>query len=45
MRNEYKFNKRFRNYVDKYCKTRKISVEEALAHELVKQAYLYYRDV
>ena len=45
MENEYKFNQKFREYVDKYCATRKISVEEALTHELVRQAYLYYREV
>lgn len=41
---EYKNNKRFRDYVDKYCKKRKIEVEEAFKHELVKQAYLYYAE-
>lgn len=45
MHTEYKFNKKFRDYVDKYCATRKISIEEALTHELVRQAYLYYREV
>lgn len=45
MLTEYKFNKKFRDYVDKYCNTRKISLEEALKHELVRQAYLYYREV
>ncbi len=45
MHNEYRHNKKFRDYVDKYCKSRGITVEEALQHELVKQAYLYYTEV
>ncbi len=44
IRHEYKNNKRFRDYVDKYCKKRKIEVAEALKHEVVKQAYLYYAE-
>lgn len=42
---EYKFNKKFRDYVDKYCDLRKIDFEEAMKHELVRQVYLYYREV
>ncbi len=45
MENEYKCNKRFRDYVNKYCKKRKIEVAEAFRHEVVKQAYLYYKEV
>ena len=45
MRNEYRHNKKFRDYVDKYCKSRNITVEEALQHELVRQVYLYYTEV
>jgi hypothetical protein len=45
IQNEYKHNKKFRQYVDKYAKTRGISVEEALTHELVRQVYLYYTEV
>lgn len=49
LHNEYKYNKRFREYVDHYCKNynegRSITVEEALQHDVVKQAYLYYREV
>lgn len=42
---EYQYNKRFRDYVDKYCKTYNVTVEEALKHEIVRQAYLYYTEV
>lgn len=45
MHNEYRRNKQFRDYVDKYCKSRVITVEEALQHELVKQVYLHYTEV
>lgn len=43
--NEYKFNKNFREYVDKYCRTYGITVDEALQHELVKQVCLMYTEV
>lgn len=43
--NEYRFNKAFREYVDKYCKTYGVSVEEALEHELVKNVCSYYSAV
>lgn len=43
--NEYKYNKSFRDYVDKYCKTYRVTVEEALKHAVVRQAYLYYTEV
>ena len=43
--NEYRHNKKFRDYVDKYCNQLKISVDEALKHELVRQVYFYYTDV
>lgn len=45
LKNEYTHNKRFREYVDKYCKHNGISVAEALKHEIVRQAYLYYTDL
>lgn len=43
--NEYKFNQKFREYVDKYCNTYGCTVEEALQHELVRQVCLMYTDV
>lgn len=42
---EYRFNANFRRYVDQYCKTHGISVEEALKHEIVRQACLQYTEV
>lgn len=43
--NEYRHNKRFRDYVDKYAANHGISVEEALKHEIVRQACLQYTEV
>ncbi len=45
LQNEYTHNRRFREYVDKYCLHHGISVAEALEHEVVRQVYLYYTDV
>ena len=43
--NEYCYNPKFRDYVDKYCKKHSLTVKEALRHEIVKQVYLYYAEV
>lgn len=45
LRNEYRHNSQFRRYVDKYCENHGITVDEAVNHELIKQAYLYYTEV
>ncbi len=45
IRNEYVHNKRLRDYVDRYAKSHEISANEALDHELVRQAFLMYTDV
>ena len=37
----YNTNEDFREYVDKYKRSRKLSLEEALEHELVKQYAKY----
>lgn len=42
--NEYRHNKKFRRYVDKYSKHQGISIEEALKHEIVRQVYLEYKE-
>lgn len=42
MKELYESNLNFREYVDKYCDTYGIAVEEALEHELVKQVGQYY---
>lgn len=44
MENEYRYNKRFQRYVDRYCSQYGYSVEEALEHEIIKQACLYYTE-
>ena len=43
--NEYCYNAKFRDYVDKYCKKHSLTVKEALRHEIVKQVYLYYTEM
>lgn len=43
--NEYRHNSQFRRYVDRYCEQRGIALNEALKHELIRQAYLYYTEV
>lgn len=37
MRELYKKNKDFRDYVDKYCKTYGIIPEEAIKHKIVRE--------
>lgn len=44
MQNEYRVNSRFRDYVDRYCRTYGCTVGEALTHETVRQVYLYYTE-
>ena len=39
MKKYYQKNKDFRDYVDKFCKKHKISVEEAMKHRIVKEVY------
>lgn len=34
----------FKEYVDKYCRTYRISVKEALTHKLVKEVGKNYRE-
>ena len=40
----YETNADFHLYVDRYCKTYRLSVDEALRHELVRQVYLMYAE-
>lgn len=44
LRNEYNNNRRFRDYVDKYCKNYGYTLEEALKHELIRLYYLEVKD-
>ena len=43
MKKYYQKDKDFRDYVDKFCKKHKISVEDALKHRIVKQVFGYRR--
>lgn len=43
--NEYRYNKNFKRYVDRYANDRNISVREALEYKLVKSACIYYSEV
>lgn len=45
MKEYYETNPDFKAYVDKYARDYHLSVAEALAHELVRQTYLYYKEV
>lgn len=38
----YETNQNFKFYVDRYCNQYRLSVDEALRHELVRQVYLMY---
>lgn len=44
MESEYKNNAEFREYVDRYCKNRGISVAEALTHKIMEIYLAYLRD-
>ena len=39
MKKYYQKDKDFRDYVDKFSKKHKISVEEAMKHRIVKEVY------
>lgn len=39
----YENNQEFKEYVDKLCKARKISKEEALQQAIIKEIYDYYK--
>lgn len=43
MKQLYSTNDDFKTYVDKYCETRKVTLEEALTHATVKEVADYYR--
>lgn len=45
MQNEYRFNKRFRDYVDKYAADHGITPEKALERAEVQQAARFYTEV
>lgn len=43
--NEYCYNAKFREYVDRHCQRYNITLEEALKEEIVKQVCLYYTEM
>lgn len=43
MKEFYLTNKEFKEYVDKYASYRKITIEEAFTHTVVRNVYLYYK--
>lgn len=45
MREFYETNENFKYYVDRYAAQRKITVDEALTHAMVRSAYMYYREI
>ncbi len=45
IKNEYRFNIKFQEYINRYCEKRHVAVEEALTHEIVRQVYLSYTEV
>ena len=44
MREFYDRNADFKRYVDRYCKTYRLTVDEALEHEIVKRVAAQYRE-
>ena len=40
----YETNQDFKRYVDKYCTTYKVTVEEALNHAIVREAEKMYKE-
>lgn len=44
MRGFYESNEAFRNYVDRYSVKHGVSVDAALTHSTVRDAYEYYLD-
>ena len=42
---DYRWNKDFRDYVDKYATKHGITVEEALTHAEVREVWRYYTEL
>lgn len=43
--NEYRYNSRFRCFVDGYAAEHGLTVEEALKHRQVREAFQHYREL
>ena len=44
MRKQYNENEDFKEYVDKYCKKHKCTVDQAFAHALIKEVSEHYKN-
>ena len=44
MKKQYNENPEFKDFIDKYCKKHKCTVDEALTHALVKEVYNHYKN-
>ena len=45
IQNEYRYNRRFADCVEKFAEQNNISVHEAMEHESVKRAWRHYTDL
>lgn len=45
MKELYENNENFKRYVDKYCRTYRVTVEVALTHRLVKDVGSHYQEL
>ena len=45
IQNEYKFNGKFRKFVDEYCKEHKCEKQDAFNQKLIKQEFWRYTEV
>lgn len=44
MKEFYKSNTDFKEYVDRYCKKHKCSIEEAMQHKIIECVYEQYKE-
>lgn len=45
MKSEYMYNKKFKEYVDKYCEKHECTIKEAFKKKKVKLAFWQYTDL
>lgn len=45
IKNEYNFNRKFKDYVDQFCKRHEMDIEEAFSQPVVLRAALFYSEV
>ena len=44
MKEFYNSNENFKEYIDKYCKKHKCTIEEALKHKIIEEVYEQYKE-